>query len=342
VASRNVVIAVAVLVLIVLAAIAILLTQRAPETTTTTTPTPAPYQLKIFTGGTGGVYYPLGTKLAEMLNKYSGGAITASASTSGASVANAQALAAGDTNLIFIQNDIAYYAYKGIYMFEGKRVEVIRGVATLYPEIIQIVVRADSGIKSLEDLAGKVVAVGAAGSGTAVEAEIILRAAGLWDKITPQYLDFRQAAESIKLGTVHAAFIVAGIPTAAVQELAATTPVNLVSIPTELLEKLRAQGYTFFIPVTVPKDTYNGMTSDVQTLAVLAMLAVRADVPEDVVYEVLDIMFTYIDELRAAHARARDIELGKALNGMPIPLHPGAVKYYREKGLTIPPELLPP
>jgi TRAP transporter TAXI family solute receptor len=356
-ASRNVVIAVAVVVLVILAAMALLLAQRgaAPATSPTTptpspvtsptpsptTPPPSPYELKIFTGGTGGVYYPLGTKLADMLNKYSAGRIKATASTSGASVANARALAAGDASLVFIQNDIAFYAYKGIYMFEGSRVEVIRGVAVLYPEIIQIVVRADSGIRSLKDLEGKIVAVGAAGSGTAVEAEIILRAAGLWDKITPQYLDFRQAAESLKLGTVHAAFIVAGIPTAAVQELAATTPVNLVSIPQDLHSKLVAQGYRFFIPVNVPKGTYSGMTEDVQTLAVLAMLAVRADVPEDVVYKVLDIMFTYIGELRAAHARAEAISLEKALEGMPIPLHPGAVKYYKDKGITIPPELQP-
>jgi TRAP transporter TAXI family solute receptor len=356
-ASRNVVIAVAVVVLVILAAMALLLAQRgaAPATSPTTptpspvtsptpsptTPPPSPYELKIFTGGTGGVYYPLGTKLADMLNKYSDGRIKATASTSGASVANARALAAGDASLVFIQNDIAFYAYKGIYMFEGSRVEVIRGVAVLYPEIIQIVVRADSGIRSLKDLEGKIVAVGAAGSGTAVEAEIILRAAGLWDKITPQYLDFRQAAASLKLGTVHAAFIVAGIPTAAVQELAATTPVNLVSIPQDLHSKLVAQGYRFFIPVNVPKGTYSGMTEDVQTLAVLAMLAVRADVPEDVVYKVLDIMFTYIGELRAAHARAEAVSLEKALEGMPIPLHPGAVKYYKDKGITIPPELQP-
>ncbi len=116
---------------------------------------------------------------------------------------------------------------------------------------------------------------------------------------------------------------------------------NLVPISLDLHSKLIAQGYRFFIPATVPKDTYPGVTEDVQTLAVLAMLAVRADVPDDVVYKVLDIMFTYIGELRAAHARAEAISLEKALDGMPIPLHPGAVKYYRDKGITVPPELLP-
>lgn len=333
-----------IIIVLVLVAGAIFYLQMRPAPTTTPTPTPTPvtpYTMKIFTGGTGGVYYPLGVKLADMLSKYSGGRITATATTSGASVANVRALQAGDANLIFVQNDIAYYAFKGIYMFEGSKVEIIRGVAVLYPEIIQIVVRADSGIKSLRDLEGKIVAVGAPGSGTAVEAELILKAAGLWDKIKAEYLDFRTAAQALKLGQVHAAFIVAGIPTASVQELAATTPINLVEIPDDVLNNLKKQGYPFFIRVVVPKDTYSGVTGDVQTLAVLAMLAVRADVPDDVVYSILDIMFKHIDELRAAHARAKDIELMKALDGMPIPLHPGAVKYYRDKGITVPPELIP-
>ncbi|MEM2007248.1 MAG: TAXI family TRAP transporter solute-binding subunit [Sulfolobales archaeon] len=300
-----------------------------------------PYTLNIWTGGTGGVYYPLGVKLSEMLNKYAGNVISSSVSTSGASVANMRALGAGDAQLVFVQNDIAYYAYKGIYMFEGGKVELARGVAVLYPEVIQIVVRADSGIKSIYDLAGKRVAIGAVGSGTAVEAELILKAAGLWDKIAVQNLDFAAAADSLKLGLVDAAFVVAGIPTSAVLSLAATVPVNLVEVPDEVLNKLVEQGYRFFTKYTVPSGTYTGMTSDTRTLAVMAMLAVRADVPSDVVYYVLKVMFEHIDELREAHARAKDIDLKKALEGMPIPLHPGAIKFYEEKGVSIPSELRP-
>jgi len=300
-----------------------------------------PYTLNIWTGGTGGVYYPLGVKLSEMLNKYAGNVISSSVSTSGASVANMRALGAGDAQLVFVQNDIAYYAYKGIYMFEGGKVELARGVAVLYPEVIQIVVRADSGIKSIYDLAGKRVAIGAVGSGTAVEAELILKAAGLWDKIAVQNLDFAAAADSLKLGLVDAAFVVAGIPTSAVLSLAATVPVNLVEVPDEVLNKLVEQGYRFFTRYTVPSGTYTGMASDTRTLAVMAMLAVRADVPSDVVYYVLKVMFERIDELREAHARARDIDLKKALEGMPIPLHPGAIKFYEEKGVSIPSELRP-
>ncbi len=302
---------------------------------------PAPYKITIYTGGTGGVYYPLGVKLADLLNKYAGDKITASASSSGASVANARALGTGDANLVFIQNDIAYYAYNGLYMFSEGKIGKIRGLATLYPEIIQIIVRADSGIKTISDLEGKRVAVGAAGSGTAVEAEIILRASGVWDKITVQNLDFTQAAQALKLGQVDAAFVVAGIPTSAVMELAATTPISLVEIPDELLNTLKQQGYLFFVPFTVPKGTYTGLEKDVKTLAVRAMLAVSSDVPDDVAYTILKVMFDHLDELKQAHSRAQDISLDKALEGLPIKLHPGAVKYYQDKGITVPQELKP-
>ncbi|MGC8949450.1 MAG: TAXI family TRAP transporter solute-binding subunit [Thermoprotei archaeon] len=304
-------------------------------------PTSQQYKIKIFTGGTAGVYYPIGNALAEILNKYSNGKIQAVAQSSGASVANAKALSTGDAQLVFIQNDVAYYAYKGIYMFTNASINNIRGVAVLYPEIIQIVVKADSGIKNLMDLTNKRVAIGAAGSGTAVEGELILKAAGLWGKVTIQNLDFAQASEALKLGQIDAAFIVAGIPTAAVTQLAATTPVNLINIPNNIFDALKSQGYLFFVPVTVPKDTYNGMTADVTTAAVMAMLAVRSDLPDDAVYTILNIMFSHLTELQQAHARASSISLNTALNGMSIPLHPGAVKFYQDKGITIPSELKP-
>lgn len=342
--SRTLLVGAAIIVIILIAGVLIYLrdSQPAPSPTPAqTTPTPAkPFELKIFTGGTGGVYYPLGTKLAELLNKHAADKISASAATSGASVANVGALAQGEAHLIFVQNDIAYYGYNGIFMFEGSRVAQLRGVAVLYPEIIQIVVRADSDIRSLRDLEGKIVAVGAKGSGTAVEAELILRAAGIWDKIKPEYSDFRAATEGLKLGQIHAAFVVAGVPTAAIQELSATTPIRLLPIPDSVLNELRARGYTFFTRIVVPKDAYK-LEADVPTLAVKAMIAVSADVPDDVVYSVLNVMFSRLDELKAAHARAADISLSTALDGMPVPLHPGAVKFYREKGIQVPRELIP-
>ena len=330
--QKKILILTVIIVVVIIGIVAFLLLSR---------PTPKT-EITIFTGGTGGVYFPLGSKYAELLNKYAGDIVTASARTSGASVANARALAEGKANVILIQNDIAYYAYHGLYMFkETGKINVMRGLATLYPETIQFVVRADSPIKSLYDLAGKRVAVGAAGSGTAVACEQILRAAGIWDKIEKVWAPFREAASMLKLGEVDCAMLVAGVPTPAVSEIATTTPVRILPIPDEILKKLHEQGYVFYIRQVVPKDTYNGMTEDVPTVAVLAMIAVRADLPEDVVYMLTKVLFEHVDELRTVHAKARAISLETALNGMSIPLHPGAIKYYEEKGIKVPEELKP-
>mgnify|MGYP000563043619 CR=1 FL=1 len=329
---KALILTIIVIAVIICVAVALLLIPR---------PTPKT-EIIIFTGGTGGVYFPLGSKYAELLNKYAGDIITASARTSGASVANARALAEGKANVILLQNDIAYYAYHGLYMFkETGKIDVMRGIATLYPETIQFVVRADSPVKSLYDLAGKRVAVGAAGSGTAVACEQILRAAGVWDKIEKVWAPFREAATMLKLGEVDCAMLVAGIPTPAVSEIATTTPVRILPIPDEILKKLHEEGYVFYIRQIAPKDTYRGMTEDVPTVAVLAMLACRADLPEDIVYTLTKVLFEHVDELRRVHAKAKAISLETALDGMSIPLHPGAIKYYEEKGIKVPEELKP-
>ncbi|MFN3804480.1 MAG: TAXI family TRAP transporter solute-binding subunit, partial [Pyrobaculum sp.] len=344
-------------IVIVLAVVLLLQFQTPPQTPTPTptppptpppqtpAPTPAPppappaYKFIIYTGGTGGTYYPVGTRLGELVNKYAS-PMSADVRTSGASVANANALAAGDGNIAFIQNDIAYYAYHGLYMFEGRKIG-LAGVVSLYPETIQIVVLADSPIKSVYDLAGRKVAVGATGSGTAVNAEQILKAAGVWDRVEKVYAAFTEAAQMLKLRQVDAAFIVAGYPTSAVVELATTTPVRLVEVPDDVYQKLRQEGYLFFVRQTVPKGTYNGLDSDVKTLAVMAIIVVRSDVPEDAVYHLLKTLDTNLAEFRNAHARVSNFAIEKALEGMSIPLHPGAVRFYREKGISIPSELLP-
>jgi len=297
---------------------------------------PAPYQqtynIKVYTGGTGGVYYPIGTKLAQLLTNYSNGLIYATAVSSGASVANIAALKAGDAQLIFVQNDVAAYAYGGKYMFNSS-MSNLRGVATLYPEVIQIVVRADSGIRTIADLAGKKVAIGAQGSGTAVDIEQILRAGNVWNQITPVYADFNQATDQLKLGQVDAAGLVAGLGASAIVSLATTTPVNLVEISDAILSNLVSQGYTFYVRVNVPSSTYNGMTQSVNTVAVKAMLAVSSDLPKNVVYTIVKILYEHQSELAQANARAADISLNTAKDGMSIPLHDGAAQYFSEKGV---------
>ncbi|MEM1806735.1 MAG: TAXI family TRAP transporter solute-binding subunit [Pyrobaculum sp.] len=313
-------------------------TSPAPQAPSQTQTAPPSYRFIIYTGGTGGVYFPVGTKLAEIINKY-GSPMSADARTSGASVANANALAAGDANMAFIQNDIAFYALNGLYMFEGRKVD-LRGVISLYPEVIQIVTLADSPIRSIYDLRGKKVVVGATGSGTAVNAEQILKAAGIWDQVEKVYVAFAEAAQMLRLRQVDAAFVVAGIPTAAVTELATTTPVRVVEIPDEIYRKLLQEGYIYYTRYRVPRDTYNGLDKDVDTLAVMAIIVVRSDVPADAVYSMLKIIDSNIEEFRTAHARVSQFSLEKALEGMSVPLHPGAVRFFQEKGVKIPSELL--
>ncbi len=295
--------------------------------------------ITIYTGGTSGVYYPLGSKYAELLNK---AGIKAKAVTSGASVSNAKAIGDGNAQAAIMQNDVAYYAYNGLYMFEGSAIKKLRGVAALYPETVQFVVRADSDIKSLQDLAGKKVAIGAPGSGTAVAAEQILKAAGVWDKIQKVNQKFSQAAQALKLGQIDAAVIVSGAPTPAITQIAVTTPVRVIPISDDILNKLKSEGYIFYVRQVLPKDTYKGMTEDTPTLAVKAILVVSADLPENVVYDMTKVLFDNVDQLRAVHQKAKYISLDTALDGMSIPLHPGAYKYYEEKGLNVPDNIKPP
>ncbi|NJF24805.1 TAXI family TRAP transporter solute-binding subunit [Thermococcus sp. Bubb.Bath] len=296
-------------------------------------------EITIYTGGTSGVYYPLGSKYAQLLND---AGINAKAVTSGASVSNAQAIGNGNAQAAIMQNDVAYYAYNGLYMFNGKPIKKLRGVAALYPETVQFVVKADSEIKSLQDLNGKKVAIGAPGSGTAVAAEQILKAAGVWDSIQKVNQKFSQAAQALKLGQIDAAVIVSGAPTPAITEIAVNTPVRVLPISDDILNKLKNEGYIFYVRQNLSKDTYNGMTEDTPTVAVKAILVVSADLPDSVVYDMTKVLFDNVDALRAVHAKAKYISLQTALDGMSIPLHPGAAKYYEEKGMTIPDKIKPP
>ncbi len=311
------------------------------SSSTSSSPTSSTYSgtITLYTGGTSGVYYPLGSKYAELLDK---AGIKAKAVTSGASVSNAKAIGNGDAQAAIMQNDVAYYAYNGLYMFQGKAIKKLRGVAALYPETVQFVVKADSNIKTLQDLKGKKVAIGAPGSGTAVAAEQILKAAGVWDSIQKVNQKFSEAAQALKLGQIDAAVIVSGAPTPAITQIAVTTPVRVIPIPDDILNKLKSEGYIFYVRQNLPKDTYKGMTEDTPTVAVKAILVASADLPDSVVYNMAKVLFDNVDQLRAVHQKARFISLNTALDGMSIPLHPGAYKYYQDKGITVPDKIKPP
>lgn len=298
----------------------------------TTTPPAEVKEVTIVTGGSSGTYYPIGGAMAQILTKYVPG-VKATAVTSGASVVNARKVGELEAEFGLLQNDVAYYAYNGLEMFKDSKLDKLRGVATLYPEIIQIVTLKENNIKTIYDLKGKKVAVGAPGSGTAVDAMQILKAAGIDESNTEiRYLNFKEVSDALKDKTIDAGFIVAGIPTAAVSDIAAVRDVAIVEVPDEIYQKLK-EDYPFYTQVTIPAGTYKGVDEDVKTVAVLAMLATNADLPDDLVYQITKAIFEHRDELVAAHKRAEDITLETALEGMSIPLHPGAEKYYKEKGL---------
>ncbi|HSL92968.1 MAG TPA: TAXI family TRAP transporter solute-binding subunit [Bacillota bacterium] len=333
----------ALITLVAVLALSLALSGCAPKPTTPTTPTPPPPVTKyvsIATGGTAGVYFPLGGSLADILNKSIPG-MTATAQSTGASVANVNMIGTKEVELALVQNDIAYYALAGTEMFEGKKVANLRGITTLYNETIQLVATEASGIKSIADLKGKSVAVGAPGSGTEANARQILEAFGMTysDLGKTDYLSFADAANNLKDGHVDAAFVTAGTPTAAVLEMSKTNRVIIVPITGAETDDLIAK-YPFYAKVTIPAGTYDGQQDAVATVAVRAMIVVAAEVSDDLVFDITKALFTSLSDFGAAHARGKDLSYGSSQNGMPIALHPGADKYFKEVVASAPKQYL--
>ena len=286
--------------------------------------------LNIATGGTAGTYYPLGGALAELLNQNIKG-MNASAQSTGASVANVNMLKDGSVDIAFIQNDIAYYAANGKEMFKDNKVENIRGIAALYPETVQFVTTADKGIKSIADLKGKKVAVGASGSGAEANARQILGAYGLtYDDIDAQYLSFGEAADALKDGNVDVGVVVAGFPTAAIQDLAANKSAALVNIDAEHADKLMKQ-YPHFTKITVPKGTYPGQEEDVNTVAVKCVIVTTDKLSDDLGEQIVKAIYEHLDRMKVAHAVGKYITKDTALEGMSIKMNAGAEKYLKAK-----------
>ena len=285
--------------------------------------------ISIGTGGTAGTYYPLGGAMADIWNKNID-KMNATAQSTGASAANINLLSDGKIDVAIIQNDVGYYALNGIELFKDKVNPDLRGMACLYNETVQLIALESSGIKSVYDLKGKKVSVGAAGSGVEANARQILEAAGLsYADIKVQYLSFAESANNLKDGNIDAAFTTAGFPVAAISDLAVSKKSVLVPVEKEVLAKLMAK-WSFYAPTVVPANTYNGITTATPTVAVKAMLAVSAKLDATLVYEMLKTMFANGPRLVAAHAQGANIKLATALEGMSLPLHPGADKFFKE------------
>ena len=288
--------------------------------------------ITVLTGGTSGVYYPLGVAFANIIGKAVPGAKTSAQATK-ASVENLNLLQAGRGEIAFTLGDSLSDAWKGNEEAGFKTpLRKLRGVAAIYPNYIQIVARADSGIRTLADLKGKKISVGAPKSGTELNARAILGAAGLSykDFAKVEYLPFGESVELMKNRQLDVTLQSAGLGVASLKDLATAMDIVVVPVPPEVVRKVDDPAY---VATTIPANTYSGQTAAVPGVAVQNYLVTREDLSPDVVYAITKALWSNLDQLVNAHVAAKAIELKHALDGMPVPLHPGAERYYREKGL---------
>ena len=285
------------------------------------------------TGGTGGTYYPFGGAIANIWNtKIENMNVTAQAT--GASAENLRLINKGEAEYAIVQNDVMDYAYNGTDLFEGEKLENIMTIGTLYPEVVQIAVSKDSGIKSVADFKGKRISVGDAGSGVEFNAKQIMEGYGLtFDDIKKSNLSFKESAEGIQNGTLDGCFITAGVPNAALQELAFTAGLTLVPVDGEAAKKI-CEKYGYYTQTIIPDGTYKGTDSDTQALAIKATLAVSAKLDEEIVYEMTKALFENLSDLATAHAKGKEVSAHSAVTGVSVPFHPGAKRYFSELDLN--------
>jgi TRAP transporter TAXI family solute receptor len=302
---------------------------------------------RILTGGTVGTYFPIGGLIANAISNPPGSrpcaeggscgvpGLVATSVASNGSVANVAAIAAATAQSGFVQSDIAYWAHTGTGIYQGRpKVDGLRAIANLYPESIQLVVRKGSGIKSVPDLKGRKVSLDEPGSGTLVDARLILAAYGLSEKdLKAEYFRAQQVADSLKDGTIDAFFSVSGWPQSAVADLAATVGIELVPIAGPEIDRLLAQ-FTFFSAEEIPDNAYKGVVG-VKTVSVHAIWATSVRQSDELIYKVTAALWNPATRklLDSGHAKGREIRLETATTGIGIPLHAGAEKFYKEQGV---------
>ncbi|MBX3529567.1 MAG: TAXI family TRAP transporter solute-binding subunit [Rhizobiaceae bacterium] len=287
--------------------------------------------INVLTGGTSGVYYPLGVALAKIYGDNIKDVQTQVQATK-ASVENLNLLQQGKGEIAFALGDSVQAAWEGNTEagFPGK-LDKLRAIAAIYPNYVQIVASSESGITDLAGLKGKSLSVGAPKSGTELNARAIFAAAGMKyeDLGKIEYLPFAESVELIKNRQLDATLQSAGLGVASIKDLAISLPTNVVAVPAEIATKLGAP----FIAATIPAGTYQGQAGDVPTVAITNILVTHSDISDDMAYEMTKQLFENLDDMVAAHAAAKAIKAENGAKGLPIPLHPGAERYYKEKGL---------
>ncbi|AYF87994.1 TAXI family TRAP transporter solute-binding subunit [Pseudomonas sp. DY-1] len=292
----------------------------------------APTFINILTGGTSGVYYPIGVGLSQIYGSGIEGSKTSVQATK-ASVENLNLLQAGRGELALALGDSVSDAWTGVEEAGFKApLKKLRAIAATYPNYIQIVAAKESGIKTLADLKGKRISVGAPKSGTELNARAIFAAAGLSyeDMGKVEFLPYAESVELIKNRQLDATLQSSGLGMAAIRDLSATMPINFVEVPKEVTAKI---GNAAYQPAVIPAKTYDGQDLDVATVAITNILVTHEGVSDELAYQMTKLMFDNLGRLVTSHAAAKDIKLETAAQNLPIPLHPGAERFYKEAGV---------
>jgi len=293
---------------------------------------PSSTRLNMGGGWVTGAYYPIAGSMSRVVHLHLDG-VSLTVESSGASAVNSNLIGSGDLDMAIVQNDVGSYAYNGRNAWEGSPITNMRGLFSLYPEPVQLIARADAGISDPGDLQGKRVALGPLGSGAEVNALQVLEAAGLseGDLAAAERLDAGEAADFLRDGRIDAAFFTVAIGGAVIADLAVSQDIIIVPITGEYAARL-SEMEDFYASVTIPEGSYSGVAEAV-TVGVVSIVVAREDLSDDIVYEFMSTIFENINIVQSAHSSARWITLESALDGMSVPLHPGAERFFAEHGM---------
>jgi TRAP transporter TAXI family solute receptor len=286
-------------------------------------------RLTLLTGGTGGSFYPLGIALAEVYSRRIPD-LQVTAQSTVASVFNVQAVQRAEADVAFTQGDVAYVAYRRGTDADPRPHTRLRGIAVLWVNTVQLVVPRSSTIRSVEDLRGRRVSVGSPGSGSQIVARLVIEGHGInYNEVGAEQLSFSDAVVRMQRKTLDAGFVVASYPVSAVSEMNAAFGVRLIPVPRKIVDHIRSE-YPFMKPMVIPRGTYEQQAEDLNTVGVDNILVCRDDLPEELVYQLTRVLYDALGELSGADAAARliDPEQGPTT---PIPLHPGAARFFRER-----------
>lgn len=304
------------------------------------------YRANLATATTGGTYYPLGNALAQIWSKNLDKVKVAAQATAG-TPQNVELMKNEEVQIAFGQNGVCYYAYTGTGTFEGKQpLTQLRGMLSLYPNVMQFVVRKGSGIQSVADFRDREFVPGAVASATEVNSREILQVYGLnymkdqgETQVKADFVGYNEASDLIKNNQTDGALIAGGAPTAAVIDMLSTGQAELLSLEEDKIQAI-CETYPWYFPFTIKAGTYPKQDKDIRTVALSNILFTSASQPEEFIYNLTKAVYDYHDKLVTSHKAATSTTLENALNGMTLPLHPGSLKYFQEQGLDIPAKLI--